>query len=184
MEKTNDPFIQDFLNGNPSAFKKIYTRSFPKIQRYIVSHNGSKVIAEDIFQNALTLLFVKLKNEELQIQSFENYLFTVCKNLWRRECSKNRVTDHPLDTLVDESVDLATFSLEQSQWDLYKEKFNELSDNCKVLLNKVFNKIPYRDIMIALGYASEGVARQRVFKCKARLIQLVKKDKRYRRLKH
>ena len=89
-----------------------------------------------------------------------------------------------MDTLVDESVDLATFSLEQSQWDLYKEKFNELSDNCKVLLNKVFNKIPYRDIMIALGYASEGVARQRVFKCKARLIQLVKKDKRYRRLKH
>lgn len=183
MKKTNDPFIQDFLQGNPSAFKKIYTESFPKIQRYIISRNGSKVIAEDIFQNALTVLFVKLKNEELQIQSFENYLFTICKNLWRRECSKNRVTDRPLDTLVDESEDLAKFSIEQNQWDLYQEKFNELSENCKHLLKMVFKKIAYRDIIIALGYASEGVARQRVFKCKARLIQLIKKDKKYLRLK-
>ncbi len=183
MEKTNDPFIQDFLNGNTNAFKKIYTESFPKIQRYIISRDGSKAEAEDIFQNALTLLFVKLKSKQLQVQSFENYLFTVCKNLWRSECSKKRVTDHPLDTLVDESEDLAKFSIEQNQWDLYQDKFNELSENCKNLLKMVFKKIAYRDIIIALEYASEGVARQRVFKCKSRLIQLIKKDKEYIRLK-
>ncbi|GAB5398443.1 MAG: hypothetical protein Aureis2KO_00280 [Aureisphaera sp.] len=148
-----------------------------------MSHNGSKAEAEDIFHNALVTLFVKLKNKELQIQSFDSYLFTICRNLWRRECSKNRVTNIDSIPLVDESVDLAKFSLEQNQWDLYREKFSELSENCRKLLGMTFKKVAYKEIVAFFSYASETVARQRVFKCKSRLVQLIKRDPRYLRLK-
>ncbi|GGG30359.1 hypothetical protein GCM10011344_34120 [Dokdonia pacifica] len=178
-----DPFIDGFLKGKPETFTKLYTESFPAVLSYILRRGGSKAVAEDIFQNALVTLFVKLKNDELQIQSFNNYLFTICKNLWRRECSQNRVTNLPATPLMDEEVDLAKFSIEQKQWDLYQEKLKELSENCRKLLLLSFKKIPYKEIVVIFNYASETVARQRVFKCKSRLIKLIKNDSRYLRLK-
>ncbi|MBX2828796.1 MAG: sigma-70 family RNA polymerase sigma factor [Flavobacteriaceae bacterium] len=178
-----DPFIQGFLGGEPDILHKIYTQYFPAVRGYILNHDGSDAQAEDIFQNALVLLFVKLKHRKLEIQSFENYLFIVCRNMWRRECSKKRVTNVDTLPLVDETVDSAQFSIEQGQWDLYKEKFQELSENCRKLLGMTLKKVAYKEIVAFFNYSSETVARQRVFKCKSRLIQLIKKDSRYLRLK-
>lgn len=178
-----DSFIEGFLNGQADVLNKLYTESFPAIQRYIITRGGSKAEAEDIFQNALITLFVKLKNNELQIQSFNSYLFTICKNLWKRTCSQNRVTNLPTIPLISEDVDLAKFSIEQKQWDLYQEKLKELSENCRKLLLLSFKKVAYKEIVSLFNYASETVARQRVFKCKSRLIKLIKKDDRYLRLK-
>ena len=45
---------------------------------------GNTTDAEDIFQKALLQIVVRYKKEKFQIKtSFEGYLFTVCKNLWR-----------------------------------------------------------------------------------------------------
>ncbi len=173
-------FIEGFLNGDPEVFKKIYDSCYTNVIQYISARGGSKKQAEEIFQNALVQLYVKLKNNQLNIQSFEDYLFIVCINLWRRENKlKNRVTNIDAIPLKDESIDKATFYIEQMQWDLYKEKFKELSQQCQNILKMVFNKQAYSEIVKAYKYASENVARQRVFKCKARLIALIQKDSRY-----
>ena len=181
----HNAFIEGFLKGDPDIFNEIYNNTFHKVVRFIVSRGGSKKEAEDIFQNALVHLYVKIKKDELQIQSFENYLFTVCKNLWRRESvRKNRVTNLDTTPLVSEDIDRAVFYAEQSQWELYKEKFEALSQQCRDILKMVFNKRPYTEIVKAFNYASQTVARQRVFKCKSRLITLIKRDSRYTRFKN
>lgn len=179
MSNSND-FIEGFLKGDPKVFKKIYDACHTNVIQYISARGGSKKQAEEIFQNALVQLYVKLKNNQLNIQSFEDYLFIVCINLWRRENKiKNRVTNIDAIPLKDESIDKAVFYVEQMQWDLYKEKFKELSQQCQNILKMTFNKQPYSEIVKAYKYASENVARQRVFKCRARLIALIKKDSRY-----
>jgi RNA polymerase sigma factor (sigma-70 family) len=176
----NNAFIEGFLNGDPQVFKKIYDACYTNVIQYISARGGSKKQAEEIFQNALVQLYVKLKDNQLSIQSFEDYLFVVCINLWRRENKiKNRVTNIDAVPLKDESVEKATFYIEQMQWDLYQEKFRELSQQCQNILQMIFNKQPYSEIVKIYKYASENAARQRVFKCKARLIALIKKDKRY-----
>ena len=162
MSETND-LIPGFLRGEPEILQELYTETYPIVKRYIMNRDGTLKDAEDIFHNALVLLFVKLKNEKLNIQSFENYLFTVCRNMWRRENKKKRVTNNDVSTLVNESVEMSTFYTEQNQW---------------------FQKIKYASIVETFGYASETVARQRVFKCKSRLVQLIKRDHRYKRLKN
>ena len=78
---------------------------------------------------------------------------------------------------------MAAFYLEQNQWELYQEKFKLLSTNCKNILQMIFDKQSYETIIKKFGYNSKLVARQRVFKCKSRLVQLIKKDNRYTRLK-
>ena len=44
--------------------------------------------------------------------------------------------------------------------------------------------LKYAEIVSLYKYASQLVARQRVFKCKSRLIQLIQKDRRYTQYKN
>lgn len=176
-------FIKGFLEGNPKILKYIYDKSYNYVEYYVVSRGGSKKDAEDIFHNALLLIFVKLKEGKINIQKFDNYLFTVCKNLWKREKSKNRVTNIDTIPLISEELNMAAFYLENEQWELYKEKFKLISEQCREILKMVFDKKTYDEIVLKYAYSSKIVARQRVFKCKKRLIQLIKKDERFARLK-
>jgi len=177
-------FIQDFLQGDPEVLSKIYLNIFPHIKAYIITRGGTKSHAEDIFQDALVILFVKLKDDKLQIRSFDKYLFTICRNLWRRQNSGKRVTNLDSIALLSEELDKASFFIEHQQWELYKEKFEDLSSQCREILSLLLKKTSYTEIVEKFNYSSQVVARQRVFKCKSRLIKLIKKDARYRSLKN
>ncbi|WP_299337923.1 sigma-70 family RNA polymerase sigma factor [uncultured Psychroserpens sp.] len=179
----NDDFIRQFLEGNPKVLDRIYTQNFKYVLHYITSRDGNRSDAEDVFHNALIILYVKIKNDKIQVQSFDNYLFTVCKNLWKRENSKKKVTNTGVLPLVSEEIDLASFYLEHQQWELYKEKFELLSKQCRDILNMIFQKKTYESIVKKYSYSSQTVARQRVFKCKKKLTQLIKEDPRYSNFK-
>lgn len=179
----NDDFIRQFLEGNPKALDHIYNTCFKYVCNYITSRDGTIKDAEDVFHNALIILYVKLKSEKIKIQSFDNYLFTVCKNLWKRENSKKKVTNTIVFPLVSEELNLASFYLEHKQWELYKEKYELLTKQCKEILKMVFEKSSYESIVKRFSYSSQTVARQRVFKCKKKLTQLIKEDSRYSNFK-
>ena len=176
-------FSQGFLDGDALVLEVLYKKVFPNVLSYVLKHDGSRKDAEDIFQSSLLVVYVKIKEDRLAIKSLENYLFTVCRNLWRRQAAKNRVTNLDSVTLWSKEIDLSSFYVEQAQFDLYREKFELLSDACKELLGMSFAKIGYDAIVMAFNYASQLVARQRVFKCKNRLIELIKKDPRFFDLK-
>lgn len=180
----DDDFIRQFLEGNTKLLNSIYEKSFKYVHHYIVSRDGTKKDAEDVFHNALILIYVKLKEGKINIKTFDNYLFTVCKNLWKRENAKHRVTKLEVIPLVSEELDKAAFYLEHNQWELYKEKFQLLSAQCKEILTMVFQKKSYQEIVTKYSYNSQTVARQRVFKCKTRLGKLIKEDVRFSKLKH
>ena len=90
-----------------------------------------------------------------------------------------------IDTIhyVDKETDLGLFYLEQKRLEFYQEKFQLLSPNCKEILGSYFNGMSYEEILQELEYTSVNTVRQRVFKCKAKIIQLIKEDRRYRKLK-
>lgn len=173
-------FIDGIVNSDKKVLVKIYHQFFSKVKFFVINNSGSIEDAEDVFQNALIQLYVKLKENKNAISStFEGYLFTVCKNLWRRELNKNRVTKTDVVQLVHEEQDHAMAFLEQNQWDLYIEMFQRLSENCQKILSLYFNNTPYSDLVKLFNYSSEVVARQRIFKCKSRLVQLIKQDVNY-----
>ena len=112
-------------------------------------------------------------------------MYTVCKNLWRRELNKQKkwVTTDNFYKLQDEGQDIALSILEQKKWELFKEGLEKLSENCKKILAMFFAKVSYANMVETMGYNSETVARQRVFKCKTKLTNIIKEDNRYNSLK-
>lgn len=182
----NFDLLKALSEGNKKEIAVIYEKSFPAIKRFIIYNKGNSEDAEDIFQKALLQIIVRYKREPFEIStSFEAYLFTVCKNLWRRELnkSKKRVTNSQIVELSSDEKDQALSIVEQKRHELFTEKLHLISENCKKILTLFFAKIPYSEIMQTYEYSSELVVRQRVFKCKKQLTDLIRNDRRYYILK-
>ncbi|WP_378173574.1 RNA polymerase sigma factor [Aquimarina sp. SS2-1] len=182
----NEQYLTSLLSNDSKGIMKIYTEVFPRVRKFLLQNKGTQQDAEDIFQKALIQITVRYRKERFEINtSFEAYLFTACKNLWRRQLntSKNRVTNSDVIELVPAERDTALTILEQKRWELFTEKLDLISENCKKILTMFFNNSSYADIVNKMGYSSETVARQRVFKCKTKLSKTIKEDQRYNSLK-
>ncbi len=179
-------YLKALSNGDRAIIKEIYVKTYPKVVTFILKNNGFNTDAEDIFQKGLLQLIARYKVKPFSISdSFEAYFFTVCKNLWRRELNKRkrRLTKQGALELLTEEQDIAVASMEQEKWELFQEKINHLSDNCKTILKLFFKKVAYSEIMDKMEYASDNVLRQRIFKCKKKLTELIRSDLRYKILK-
>ncbi|WP_024770043.1 RNA polymerase sigma factor [Aquimarina macrocephali] len=181
ITNVKDKFITALLQNNSVVIVEIYERFFPKALRFILQNKGNHEQARDVFQESLLYIVIGVRERKLNIDCFEAYLFTICKNIWRRELEKQkkRVIKDAITTLVDKDTDFALFVLEQEQLELYREKFALLSDNCKEILSLFFNDVSYEEIIKELSYATINTARQRIFKCKNKLIKMIKSDSRF-----
>ncbi len=184
MEET-EKYLTALLKGDSTVVLDIYQKFFYKVESFILDNHGKKEDVQDVFHDALMYLLLKHREKPLKINSFEAYFFTICKNIWRRTLKNNktRVMNDGDLALVDNETNLSHFILEQKRWEFYQEKFQMLSGNCKEVLGNYFNGMSYEEILEDLTYSSINTVRQRVFKCKAKIIQLIKEDLRYHKLK-
>jgi len=177
-----EKYINALIKGNDKVIKEIYAKLYPKIKSYVITNRGKEEDALDVFHDALMYIIVTHKKKKITILSFEPYFFTICKNLWKKNL-KSRVIKTDTVTLVSRETDLSIFMLEQQCFDYYIEKFNLLSINCKEILSSYFNGLSYDEILIDNNYSSINTVRQRVFKCRKKLTELIKKDKRFQKIK-
>lgn len=183
---SNIEILNALSTGDSKKIESIYTDNFKGVKRFILQNKGNIADAEDVFQKALLQIAVRYKKEKFEIKTaFDGYLFTVCKNLWRRELNnqKNRVTNTTIIELYSEERDDSLAIIEQKRQELFIEKLQQISDNCKTILTLFFSKTPYSEIVAQTDYSSETVVRQRVFKCKKKLTELIKSDKNFNSLK-
>ncbi|WP_459210817.1 RNA polymerase sigma factor [Aquimarina rhabdastrellae] len=179
-------FLNKLLKEDSKTITKVYENSFPFVKKFVLQNNGNEDDAQDVFQKALLQIILRYKREKFSITgNFDAYFFTVCKNLWRRELNlhKKRVTNTDVSEPHSDYKDQIQALVEQKRHELFVEKLGELSDNCKKILTLFFAKTPYEEIVSTTEYNSELVVRQRVFKCKKRLKELIQKDKRFNSLK-
>ena len=122
--KNNLYFLNALQNGSSKEIQELYNTNFPKVKHFVLQNKGQIADAEDIFNKALLQITVRYRKEKFQItSSFEAYLFTACKNLWRRELNKSKikVTNDPFYEPKDDNEDLALGVLEQKRWELFHE---------------------------------------------------------------
>jgi len=179
-------FLRSLTTGDNRGITMIYENLYPKVSRYICTHDGTDDDAKDIMQKALMQLAVRAQDPGFEITtSFDGYFMTICINLWRRQAKniKQGVTlKHEFDH-ANEDEEIALGVYEQRKWELFDEKLKQLSDNCRELLKLFFNKVSYKKISSLKGYANENTVKQRIFKCKAKLKESVQSDPRYKGLK-
>ena len=87
---TTNTFLEGLVSGDRKIISDIYIRFYPKVKTFILQNKGSEDDVQDVFQDALMYLITTFKENPKEIHSFEAYLFTICKNIWRRSLKKEK----------------------------------------------------------------------------------------------
>jgi len=179
--------LEGISRGDEAVIKTFYRTNIGHIKKYILQNSGNEADVEDVFQDAMVLLYQKLKSNSLVVTaSIHTYFYAVCKNIWRNRLRKNskmvrkaEVLDHPEDKL---SEDISKDIEQKEREHVYRKYFSKLNDTCKKVLGLVFAGKSMKEIASEMEY-SEGYARKKKFDCKKSLIEMIEKDPMYQELK-
>ncbi len=178
----------DILNGireqDDRTIRKIYTENFPAIKNLVLMGSGRVADAEDIFQEALIIIYNKIMKDELILTcAFKTYLYAICYKLWRQQYSKKGREVRLPDYYELEDQDDANLALvEDKMYMLYQVHFLQLSDECQQVLRLYISKVPMEMIAKLMGYKSEKYAKVKKYICKLRLKENVLNDPRSKQI--
>lgn len=175
-------YVEGMLKNDPFIVNRIYKEFYPGIRRMVTSNSGSADRAWDVFQDALVVMFKMAQSPDFVLTCpFYNLLYPISKKVWLKELSKksrSEVTIQEEDGYIDEAnVEDAIHQMERHT--LYQEKFALLGEKCRALMKLVFEKKKMREITQILDYKNEQTTKQQHYKCKQKLIGLVRKDPRF-----
>ena len=91
MSYSSKIIAESLQTNREAAFEKLYERSFPAVARLIHALGGSQLDAEDVFQDALIILYEKVTEQpEVIKSSAQSYLLGIVKHLWIRKFGQDR----------------------------------------------------------------------------------------------
>jgi RNA polymerase sigma factor (sigma-70 family) len=179
----------EIVNGirqrNAVILEYVYNEYYTMIRSLVIENKGNEQDAKDVFQEGLVIVFRKIKNKSFELKSsFKTYFYSVCWYIWLKELEKTQVNIEKLteymyfenipDNLVDE------YEM-HDKYRIYQENFKKLKKDCQKILKLFMQKVPMKQIAKKLGKKSEQYIKNRKKICKDRLIENIKKDKRYKR---
>ncbi|MBA4411393.1 MAG: hypothetical protein C0397_18485 [Odoribacter sp.] len=182
----------DLLNGilrnDTIVLQFIYKHFYSKINFFVKKNNGDDDDANDIFQEAIIILYRKLKANDLVLDcTFETYLYSVCRFLWLKQLEKRKLEKEKIKDNHEYNDDIYDDGLEKvvdlnDRYKLFQKHFTNLGKDCQKILQLYFDKVPLKSIAQIMGFKSEKYAKKRKFKCKEYLIKSIKQDLEYKKI--
>ncbi len=186
---SDEQILKGVLRHDSLILQYIYKQFYYKISYFVRKNQGSEDDASDIFQEAIIIIYRKLKENDLIFEksSFAGYLFSVCRFLWLKQLEKRRIERERLndtlpfqENLYDEN--LVELVNKNERYGLYQKHFATLSTDCQKLMQLFFEKVPLKEIAKIMGYKSDKYAKTRKFKCKEILVKRIKQDTEFKKI--
>ncbi|WP_163717948.1 RNA polymerase sigma factor [Mangrovibacterium lignilyticum] len=185
---TNEELLHGILRNDNLVLQYIYKNFFYKINFFIKKNSGDDDDSNDIFQEAIIIIYRKLKANDLVLDcSFETYLYSVCRFLWlkqleKRKTEREKIQDnHDFNTEIYDNAFETTAEMNE-KYRLYQKHFKNLGTDCQRVLQMFFDKVPLKQIAKVMGFQSEKYAKKRKYKCKEYLVKSIKQDIEYKKI--
>ncbi|MBN1115820.1 MAG: sigma-70 family RNA polymerase sigma factor [Bacteroidales bacterium] len=186
---SDEQILKGILRHDNLILQYIYKEYYYKVSFFIKKNQGSEDDANDVFQEAIIVIYRKLKENDLIFDksSFHGYLFSVCRFLWLKQLEKRKIEKDKLNDTLPYQDDLYDDNLveiveKNDRYSLYQKHFKTLGSDCQKLLQLFFDKVPLKDIARIMGYKGEKYAKTRKYKCKEILINRIKQDTEYKKI--
>lgn len=148
------------LRNDPDTVRTLYTKHFPSVRNYILQNSGNTDDAQDMFQEAVTVLWLKVKEGQLVPDSDPGgFLFRVAKNKWldvvRSAAHKHMKVVHddrtnPVHPEVDDDIEDRILRL--------RGVYDKLDDKCRAVLDQFyFERKDLATIAKSMGVEEESI---------------------------
>ena len=179
---TDDELLSGLANGSDDALTQLYRRYFPMVLHFVISNNGSEDEAKDVYQEALIVLYEKVRGGSFELHcQLKTYVYSVGRRLWLKQLAhKSRFmvndTEHlATDSNAVEQVsdDLIDHEERDRQFELMADSLNRLGEPCRTLLDDFYIRhLSMQDITQKFGYTNADNAKTQKYKCLMRLKRL------------
>lgn len=189
MDQVNyskEKVIEGIIRGDSEVLKYLYQENFRRIKFLITTNNGSEADAEDVFQETLVVLYRKLRENNYQITSSLNtFIYAVARMMWLKELSHRKLKPEIFDSedsFISDAPNILDLIEKNERLKLFREKFEELSSDCKKVLSMFLNNLSVKEITSIMSYSSEQHTKNRHYRCKKSLIERIKSCKQFKEL--
>jgi RNA polymerase sigma factor (sigma-70 family) len=174
---TDTELLTGLAAGNREAVTAIYKQYHSVLTKWILSRGGLEADAEDVFQEALVVLFEKAKSPEFCLTcKLSTYLFAISKRLWFKKVEKT-ANYYTLNTDEEEDGDFAAydddlqvFVEKEQQYDRLTKALSQLGEPCSSLLKAFYEERKnMQEIAAAFQYTNAENAKTQKYKCLTRL---------------
>ncbi len=154
-----------------ACLRALYHETFPKAKKYILKNSGSVHDAEDIFQEAIVILYQRVKTDKFkESDSLPAYCMGICKNLWLMKLRKEKthqLSPQELDIRNEPEVELDS--------SLVKRVLAELSQECEsLLIGFYYYKKSFAELQLQFGVGSIQAIKNKKGRCLKYLMTLLK----------
>ena len=174
---TDSEVILGILNNSESVLKRMYVAYFPMILQLIINNNGTADDAKDIYQEAVIILYNKIKAGDFELSSkLKTFIYSVCRRLWLKRLSHmsrfgGDISDFQDHTQVEDEVD--KHNEMDLQFDKMASALQLLGEPCKTIIEDFYiHNLSMQDICERFGYTNADNAKTQKYKCLQRLKKL------------
>jgi len=177
VEINENAILQGLAKNDKKSVETIYKENYNMVQALIINNNGTSDDAKDIFQEAIVVLYEKVKTGTFELNcQIKTYIYSVSRRLWlKRLMHQNRFTlsdhHHDLSTVVDE--DMEDHDQRDNEFQIMEKAVNGLGEPCKSLIEAFYiQKKSMQEIAASFGYTNADNAKTQKYKCLSRLKKL------------
>lgn len=181
-QKTNSD-LAGLKQGNMEVIRGIYRRNLSIVRSMIGQMGGNSADADDVFQEALETLLVKVDRIE---SNFDGLLYQICRRRYidrtrqkQREKVRNKALQRHQEEQHNVSHEINILSEEYDTFQLLDETFKSLSETCQKLMTLVRAGESTDAIMDKMSFSSSNTMYRRKFACIERWSKLIKNHPNY-----
>ncbi|MBK9569093.1 MAG: sigma-70 family RNA polymerase sigma factor [Chitinophagaceae bacterium] len=157
-----------------NAVETLYRENYNMVQALIINNNGSVDDARDIFQEAMIVLYEKVKTGTFELNcQIKTFIYSVSRRLWLKRLQQQNRYSTPgdsMDEVVAVDEDLEEHEQRNAEFDMMEKAINSLGEPCKSLLEAYYlQKQNMQVIAASFGYTNADNAKNQKYKCLMRL---------------
>ncbi len=182
-----DEILKDIAGAKTETLEMLYKNCYPPVKTYVISNSGNYADAEDVFQDAVTIVFRRARQGDLQLYphtAISTLINGIARNLWLRKLAYRKMEKVSLRILEGEitlpqSIEDEINSLELGRLWICQKYFMQMHERCRILLRLFMKGMQMKEIAEIMDFDSEDQAKTAKFRCKKKLALAILNDKEY-----
>ncbi|HTR28018.1 MAG TPA: sigma-70 family RNA polymerase sigma factor [Puia sp.] len=173
-DTTEQQLLEGLALNDRKAIETIYKRHYSMVQALILNNSGYPDDARDIFQEAMIVLYEKVKSGSFELNcQLKTYLYSVCRRLWLKRLGQLNRTFSEVENLQDTvpvEDELERHEQRNRDFQVMELSLNSLGEPCRSLLKAYYLEMKSMvEIAGDFGYTNADNAKNQKYKCLMRL---------------
>jgi RNA polymerase sigma factor (sigma-70 family) len=173
-DTTEQQLLEGLALNNKKAIETIYKQHYNMVQALILNNSGYPDDARDIFQEAMIVLYEKVKSGSFELNcQLKTYLYSVCRRLWLKRLGQMQRSFSEVENLRDTvpvEEELERHEQRNRDFQVMEQSLNSLGEPCRSLLKAYYLEMKNMvEIACEFGYTNADNAKNQKYKCLMRL---------------